>query len=352
MKLGRLPLDGPLVLAPMTTYSGEANGDASQGELAHYRRRSRGYGAVMTAACYVHPRGKAFPGQWGCESVVRIPSMRAVAQSIHAGGSKAILQIHHGGRMCPGAVCGGVPLAPSAIPAPRDGAEAPQAMTDDEIAEVIRAFGQAARRAVDSGFDAVEIHGANTYLLQQFVSPHSNRREDAWGTDRTRFSIEVLRAVKQHAPNLPVGYRFSPEELETPGIRLEDTTRLLDRLCEEGLDFLHISLRHYAQLPAESQSESATLLSRCLAAIGGRVPLIAVGSVRTAKDVAACLEAGAAAVAIGKAGITDPDFPEKIGRQQIPDLLFPREGAASRLSLPQGLVDRILGAPGWFEIEP
>ncbi|MEJ7301331.1 flavocytochrome c, partial [Staphylococcus caprae] len=104
-------------------------------------------------------------------------------------------------------------------------------MTHAQINEMINDFGEATRRAIEAGFDGVEIHGANTYLLQQFFSPHSNRRKDSWGGSRekrTRFPIEVLTKVQhvvaeKEASHFIIGYRFSPEEIEEPGIRFEDT---------------------------------------------------------------------------------------------------------------------------------
>ena len=119
------------------------------------------------------------------------------------------------------------PISASPVAALRDNAETPLEMTEAQIESMIENFGNAVRRAILAGFDGVEIHGANTYLIQQFFSPHSNRRNDKWGgtiEKRTTFPLAILEKVKQVAlshekTDFIIGYRFSPEELEEPGIR-------------------------------------------------------------------------------------------------------------------------------------
>lgn len=111
-------------------------------------------------------------------------------------------------------------------------------------------FGEATRRAIQAGFDGIELHGANTYLLQQFFSPHSNRRTDKWGGSvekRMTFALEVIKRVHETVEkyaNRPfiVGYRISPEEIEEPGIRMADTLQFIDVLAEQPIDYLHVSM--------------------------------------------------------------------------------------------------------------
>lgn len=349
-QLPRLTLKNRLVVAPMTTYSSLPDGQIHPDELDYlHRRAAAGYGMVMTAACYVHKSGHAFEGQWSCADDSTLTSLHAAAEAIRSGGAAACLQIHHGGRRAPSRLCGR-PLSASAIPSEIAGAETPFAMTEVEIEEMIAAFGQAARRAREAGFDAVEIHGANTYLLQQFVSPHSNRREDRWGMDRLLFSTEVVDRVRAAVgPSFPVGYRFSPEENETPGIRLSDTFDLIERLAERGLDWLHISLRDYRQGSFHDGDEP--LLKRVSLAIGGRVPFIGVGSVRLTSDAEACLTGGADLVAIGRAAISEPEWPHCALAEQPPRLTIDASLGRNELTLPEGLWNKILAVEGWFEVE-
>ena len=122
------------------------------------------------------------------------------------------------------------PVSASAIPAERPGAETPRALTTEEVKKLIASYQQATLRAIKAGFDGVEIHGANTYIIQQFFSPHSNKRNDEWGgglEKRFKFINDLVDAVTEAVDNSGVsnfiiGYRFSPEEFETPGIRLAD----------------------------------------------------------------------------------------------------------------------------------
>lgn len=125
------------------------------------------------------------------------------------------------------------PVSASEIPSLRTDAEIPRALLNEEIEQVIIDFGKATKRAIQAGFDGIELHGANTYLLQQFFSPHSNRREDKWGgsiDNRTKFIVKVIeqvnKIVKEEKSEFIVGYRLSPEEIERPGITFSDTVFL------------------------------------------------------------------------------------------------------------------------------
>ncbi len=193
-------LKNRVLLAPMTNFASEENGEVSEEELAYYKVRSSGVGAVITACANVTEDGKGFPNEIGVYSDRLIPGLKRLAATIQAQGAKAILQIFHGGRMCPPElVPGQEPISASAVPAERENAAVPREMTEADVERVIEAFAEATRRAIEAGFDGVEIHGANTYLIQQFFSPHSNRREDKWGgtlTKRLSFPLAVVDRVR------------------------------------------------------------------------------------------------------------------------------------------------------------
>ena len=333
----------------MTTYSSFPDGNIDPEEIEFLRRRAKGgFGTIITAACCVHPSGWAFAGQWQCSEDRFLPSLKSVADAIRGEGSAAILQIHHGGRECPPELCGGQSVSASAIASPRPNSVAPRALTEDEILEIIDAFGQATRRAAEAGFDGVEIHGANTYLLQQFVSPDSNRREDAWGQDRLKFSKAVVDSVLSHATQgFTVGYRFSTEEPQTPGLRISDTEALIDALCATKLDFLHVSLRDYRQLSMH-EAFPEPVLDRVVSLVKDRKPLIGVGSVKTIEDAQAIWDAGADLVAIGRTAISDPEWPQ---HPSEPRTKIPRGDFAKELTIPAGLAKRIESVDGWFERE-
>lgn len=346
------PAEEPqLLMAPMVTFASRPDGHISPDEVPYLELRARGgFDWIVTGACCVHPSGWAFPGQWLITGPEFVPSIRLAAEAIHRGGSRAILQIHHGGRQAPSSLCGG-PVSASAVAAERKGAETPRSLEIHEIQEIVQAFAQAAKFAEDAGFDGVEIHGANTYLLQQFVSPHSNRREDAYGQDRLRFSEEVTRAVLDAVGGrLVVGYRFSPEEPETPGLRLADTFGLLDRLAPLGLDYVHASLKHYAQPPIHDPS-APSITSLLVQHLDGRVPLVVAGAVTTWADRDAALSLGAHSVAVGRMALLNPEWPRLAKAERSLRWEAPETDAATELTLPAGLASRMHASPSWFKIE-
>ncbi len=334
----------------MTTYASQSNGHLNSDELDYIERRAQdGFGMVMTAACKVHWSGHAFFGQWSCESDEFMGDLEAMAERIRRHGAKSVLQIHHGGRQCPSALVGGPPWSASAIASERPNAEVPREMTAAEIQEVVEAFAAAAHRAQRAGFDMVEIHGANTYLLQQFVSPHSNRRDDEWGRDRLKFSRDVLRACRASC-TLPIGYRLSPEEPETPGIRLNDTHALVDMLCTEGIEWLDISLRKFDQVSLHDPT-SGPVLGMIAEWVNGRTVVMGGGGVTSLAEAANALSLGVDLVYVGRAAITQPDFLNTVSSGQLANMVVPAEGASTSLVLPKGLAEKIYSTPGWFQVE-
>jgi len=333
----------------MTTYSSFDSGEIDPEELQFLSRRAKGgFAAVMTAACYIHPSGHAFKGQWSCHDDKFLPSLISAAKAIQQGGAKAILQIHHGGRQCPGKLCGGQPVAPSAVAYDRPNAEVPRELTEAEIYELIEAYGDAARRAEQAGFDGVEIHGANTYLLQQFVSPQSNLRTDKWNANDLLFVRRVVENVKAKvSPDYCVGYRFSPEEPSEPGIRLEHTERLINLLCSCSLAFLHVSLSQYDQ-PSLHDKESEPILSILLRYLNGRLPLISVGAINDLESANNAMELGSTALAVGKCAITDPDFVQKLIAGERPIMTLPAGDFRETLNIPTGLYEKIEQVPDWI----
>ena len=349
-----------IVMAPMTTWSSQDDGIIHADEIAYLRRRAAGPGMVVTAACYVQRMGKAFSGQWGCDDDDKLPSLRLAAETIQSQGARAVLQLHHGGRMCPAVLLPGQPVSASSEPAERPGADLPRPMTGDEILETVDAFAAATRRAIEAGYDGVEIHGANTYLLQQFFSPHSNRRTDDWGgtlEKRMRFPLAVTDAVLSAAAEagrpFAVGYRVSPEEVEEPGITIDDTLAFVEALASRPLDYLHVSVRSYLAGSMRDEHDLERPPSRILAQVDGRVPVIGVGLVYNPEDAEFILEDGCSAVALGRILLMDPEWVQKVrdGRGRELKATLPRNGGAASLALPEPLYNVLLGRKGWLPVE-
>ncbi|MCZ7557741.1 MAG: NADH-dependent flavin oxidoreductase [Bacteroidia bacterium] len=348
-----------LVLAPMTTWSSHDDGSISDAECAYLRRRSQGVGIVITAACYVQRSGKAFTGQWGCDGADKRPSLAAAADVIHEGGALAVLQLHHGGRMCPESLLDHPPHAPSAVRAERPGADLPAPMTEEQIQSSIEAFARATRLAATAGYDGVEIHGANHYLLQQFFSPHSNRRDDTWGgdvRDRLLYPLAVtdavLAAVRDMDQPFIVGYRLSPEEAEQPGITMEDTLELVDALSRRTLDWLHISTRDYKATSLRDTDTAWRPTRRVVDALASVTDVIGVGSVYTPADAQFLLDDGCAAAALGRILLMEPEWVGLLQSGQEGSIRqhLPAEDGDVRLTIPTSMYRMLLSRPGWLPL--
>lgn len=358
-------LKNRIVMAPMTNFSSNPDGTVSDAEVSYYARRSSGVSMVITACTYVTPNGKGFPGEFAGDHDDMIPSLGRLAKAIKEQGAKAILQIFHGGRMCPPhLVPNGEIVSASDVPAERGDVSTeepevkPRALSEAETEDIIRAFGETTRRAIEAGYDGVEIHGANGYLIQQFFSPHSNRREDRFGGSlekRMTFPLsvvdEVKKVVEKHASSpFIVGYRFSPEEPETPGITMGDTLKLVDTLAEKGLDYLHVSLSDFFSKPRRGVEDlEKTRIQYLLETIDNRVPLIGVGSIYSAQDAHKAFEAGVPLLALGRELIIDPDWIQKVAEGKEAEIVTElNQQKQKELVIPDPLWNAIIGTPGWF----
>lgn len=342
-------LHNSLVMAPMTTFSANDDLRLSTDELDYYGQRARNVGLVITGCTITQAEGATFPNQFASYSDDFLTSMTALADTIHASGAKAILQLFHGGRMSL--------LRPDTLSASENDSFIPggksRPMTEDEIEAMIASFGHATERAIRAGFDGVEIHGANQYLPQQFFSGFTNRRSDDWGgsrENRARLPLALLAEVQKAARNTApegflIGYRFSPEEPEDRGISVADTAYLVDQLIEGGVDYLHISLRQYDAPSFREASDTRPIVSRLQPVINGRVPLIGVGGVISPEEAEQALEIGYDLAAIGAGLIINPNWSETVRNGGQPTRELDPE-QARELAIPQPLIDMVIAYPG------
>ncbi|MDG0809215.1 NADH-dependent flavin oxidoreductase [Cohnella rhizosphaerae] len=353
-------VDNRVTMAPMTLMASAANGEVTDDELAYYELRSRGIGTLFTSSALVSQSGKLGENLFAIDNDDLLPGLTKLASVIRKNGTKAFIQLFHGGRLSnPALLPGGQALGASAVAAEREGAAVPKAMTEAEIESVVDDFAQAARRAIEAGFDGVEIHGANGFLLQQFFSPHSNRREDKWGgtlEKRMNFPLEVIRRVKdtvaKHASSpFAVGYRLSPEENENPGITMADTLRFVDVLAEQGLDFIHVSVDRFWAGPRREENSAKSRVVMIQEQAGGRVPVIGVGGLWTPEDVVQALGTGIPLVGLGHAMLLNPDWIEKVrsGREAEITTLLSRS-SQKELRIPDKMWGMITNVPGWFNV--
>lgn len=326
------------VMPPMLTNSGN-DGFASQDTIDYYNAHSKSGGMIITEYTYVSENGgPAMTWTKGREQLASyddkfVPQLAKVAQAIKHSGNKAIMQIAHTGREANFRAMNNKPVyGPSAINSPRLPYKIHE-FSDEQIKEIIADFGKATKRAIDAGFDGVEIHGANHYLLQQFVSAYSNRRTDHWGGSvekRQNFPLAVVKSVmdtvKKYAPqNFIVGYRISPEEIhgENVGYTWHESTALIDKITKQfPLDYIHLSMAKFDAKPGDqmfadstqankkfkdSQKPFATLFKPVL---NGAKEII-VGGIRHPEQARAALQL-ADLVAVGRENIIDPLFADKI----------------------------------------
>lgn len=350
-----ISLRNRIVMAPMTNYSSNADGTVSDDEVAYYARRSNGVGMVVTACTYVAENGKGFPGQFAGYADQFIPSLKRVADAIHEGGAKAVLQIYHGGRRSiPEEVPNGELVSASDVAFP--GNATPRPLTIEEIKEIINAYGETTRRAIEAGYDGVEIHGANTYLLQQFFSGYTNRRTDEYGgsiENRMRFPLELVdevkRVVEKYATKpFIVGYRFSPEEEEETGITMDQTVKLVDALADKGLTYLHVSQTEFYTKPHRfSGDKNKSRVEILLETINGRTPFIGVGSIYSLEDAEKASESGIDLLALGRELLIEPDW---VTKAEASDHNIPTKMDQTKqkeLVIPDPMW-KMLKRPGWI----
>jgi 2,4-dienoyl-CoA reductase-like NADH-dependent reductase (Old Yellow Enzyme family) len=247
VEIGGLQLPNRLVRsATAERLATEPVGRATPSLAALYGELARGgVGLIITGHAFVAPEGKAHVEMLSAHCDQILPGMRTLVSAVHSKGGRIALQINHAGRQTDKA-CTPAVLAPSAVPTSSQ--EMPQEMTPAEIVAAVDAFGQAARRGQLAGFDAVQLHAAHGYLISQFLSPHTNRRDDGWGGDferRLRFLASVCESVRgQVGPTYPVliklGMTDNPERVPG-GLTEDDGERIVGRLAGWKLDAVEIS---------------------------------------------------------------------------------------------------------------
>lgn len=332
IRINTLLIKNRIVFPAMCTKYAAPDGGVTVRMLRYYEERAKGgAGLVTIEATSVDPTGNSFSRGLSIADDARLPGLTDLARRVKRHGARISIQLQHGGRAALPQFSGhAVPLV-SAIPGvtPYDNSVI---LSEEEIARLVECWGKAAIRAREAGFDAVEIHGAHGYLINQFMSPLTNLREDAYGgsfENRMRFPLEVLRAVrKQVGPDFPILFRYSMEEFMPGGIDMEQAVRIAKVMADNGVDMLNVSIGigesvEYiippASVPDGWNADRAAAIKR---AVGSRIPVAVVGRICNRKTAENIIASGKAdLVAMGRALLADPFLPAKLAEGRDDEIL-------------------------------
>ena len=325
LRLGAISVPNRVVMAPLTRQRAGAGDAPTALNALHYAQRASA-GLIIAEASQVSPRGKGYVGTPGCHSAEQVSGWRLVTDAVHAAGGRILLQLWHAGRRShPSLLDGQLPICPSAVqpslpvrlPGGPRPPPVPHALTLDEIPGVVEDFRIGAANALAAGFDGIELHGANGYLIEQFLTDKANHRTDEYGGTRLRFMLDVVAAVTGVWGADRVGIRFSPFGFANDGGDTDPEAtygaaiRALDPL---GLAFLHlIEPRVSGNTDGDPDAPAAAALFRPL----WHGNLIVAGGFDRAKADAVLADGTADAVAFGRAYVSNPDLVERL-RDGVP----------------------------------
>lgn len=327
IQLGALHLENRIVMAPLTRCRADNPGFVPNEQMVHYYAQRASAGLIISEGTVVSPQARGYPFTPGIWSDEQVAGWRQVTDAVHAKGGLIVCQLWHCGRLSlPEYQDGQPPVAPSAVNPQwkmfsltgQPDTVTPQALSRDEIKDIVADFRKAAANALAAGFDGVEIHSSNGYLFHQFFSAQSNQRDDEYGgshENRARIFFEVLDAIGQVMPFDRVGFRLNPMLNRFHGLNVDSDTvpmwaYIIGRANEYGLAFLHLT---EPMSPKQIENTPGALADvgayfRPLA----KMPIITNGGLDQTKGEARLAAGLCDAVAYGKAWIANPDLVERI----------------------------------------
>ena len=317
----RMTVKNRVSMAPMGTNYGEQNGEMSFLHMDYYEQRAQGgVGLIIVEnACVDFPLGSNGTTQIRIDHDNYIPRFYKLCETVHQYGTCIAVQLNHAGASAMDKRIGMQTVSASDIPS-KPGGSVPRPLTKEEILEIVKKYGEAAKRAQEAGFDAVEVHAGHGYLISQFLSPTMNQRSDEFGgspENRARFAKMVMEEVrKQVGPFFPIFCRISADELVKGGNTLEDTLELLTYFEKEA-DVIDVSAGLNSSL--QYQIDSCQLedgwrsyMSRAVKEKFGK-PTITTGNIRSPKRAEEILENGDADfIGMGRGLIADPNWVNKV----------------------------------------
>ena len=329
--IGPTELRNRLVMAPMGTNYATATGEVTDQLLDYYAERAAGGTGLVTVgtAAVEHPRGRAIVNQLSIADNSLVPGLSKLARRIQQHGAKAFVQLHHAGGGTTVKKTNGVRPVVSSIAENAYNARDPRVLETEEVESLVERFVDAAKRAQKAGFDGVELHGSHGYLIQEFMSPRNNQRDDRYGGDfdsRMRFPTEIVEGIREATNgDLALSFRLSAEEFVDGGYELEEATQMAEMLAAAGVDVLDVTVGAYGAptQTLEPMGYEEAWRSHYAAAIGDAVdiPTITVGVVRQPETAEAVLAEGDADfVALGRGHIADPHFARKAREGRVEEI--------------------------------
>ena len=316
LEIGRgFVLKNRSLLAAMTNKQSNEDGTLSDEEINWLVRRAHGgFGITTTAAANVTETGRGWEGEMGVWGDHQLPGLTNLANQLNETETISLVQLFHGGMRAPVSINKVQPISASENTEPGMDGVYTKEMSEDEIHSMIESFTQSALRCQKAGFHGVELHGAHTYLICQFLGSKTNRRTDDWGGDihsRSKFLREIIRSIRKNTdPNFLIAVRISPI-IEKAGIYLDDSLELARILCGMEIDMLHISCWDVFQ-PVDGDELGPSLTKRFREVMRNNIPLISTGAVWTSKDAKWLMEEGADIVGVDRVGIAHPDWPKNL----------------------------------------
>ena len=331
LRIGQLTLKNRFMMSPMENGMGHMNGTVSDRLIRFFHdRAARGVALIMTGSVAVSPEGVGQPTQLRLDGAEHQQGLAALCAAVHAAGGAIGAQIYHAGGQASEAITGLEPLAPSARPCPLLN-NRPRAMTVADMDRVTADFVRGAQRAVEAGFDLVEVHFAHGYLLHGFLSPHSNRRTDEWGgslANRCRFPFRVLEAVMAAVgERVPVTIRLSVDEFLDDGLGF-DEARLICRQAEQaGCKAVSVSAGSYDSLTSVIQPlfvpRGFLLPFAETLKLERGIPIIVAGRLNNAALLDDIITSGKAdMVAVGRGFFADEDLVQKLREGRHDDIRY------------------------------
>ncbi|MCR6689023.1 FAD-dependent oxidoreductase [Cellulomonas sp.] len=329
-RIGALDLPNRVIMAPMGTEMGTHEGLFTEREIAYYAERAAGgTGLVVTGISAVSQDFEQInPGLCRVDTDACVPGLTALAEAVHAVGGLISLQLTAGlGRNINVVDPERLPISASDNPHYADPGVLCRPLETAEIRLIVQRFGEAAARAAQAGIDALDIHGHTGYLIDQFMSPQWNRREDEYGgstQNRCRFAVEIIQAVKQAAPGLPVSFRLSVDHRYPGGRRVAESQEIARILEAAGLDLMMADEGSYEAMdyvfPPYYLGDACMVPAARAMKDVLTIPVMAVGNL-TPENAQAALEAGDADfVGIGRGLIADPQWAGKLAAGRREDI--------------------------------